>query len=130
MKGRTAVKRSFKVATAFTGVAACATVMAPAADAAVPLTAMNCTAALGHWVHLGYSKNQHHITDACFGNNGWNYLTNGQKFSSLCTGNNWGRFIASGTQIYWGPSFLWPFSHPMAITALYISGHAGNFSCH
>jgi hypothetical protein len=93
------VKRAFKVATAFTGMATCATVMAPAADGATmaPLTAMNCTEAQAPWVHLYYSTDQDHPTPACFGNNGYNYITKGQKFSYMCTGNNYGAFTVDGT---------------------------------
>lgn len=123
------MKRSFKVATAFTGVAACATVMAPAAGAATTMrdTAMNCTANTAPWVHLYYSPNQHHPTPACFGNNGANFITHGQKFSELCTGNNFGFFVISGATSPFGSGERLS-GPPLRFTEVFISGHTKNFN--
>jgi|SRR5215472_1935317 len=125
------MKRAFKVATAFTGVAACATVMAPAADAgtAVPFTANNCTLAEANWVHLYYSVNQHHPTPACFGNNGANRLTNNQKFSAICTGNNSGEYYSSNGIIrnfYPGSDMVFP--TPRLIWLVDIVRHTASYS--
>ena len=124
------MKRSFKAATAFTGAAVCAVAMTPAVGAAtvVPETAKNCTAADANWVHLYYSTEQRHSIPACFGNNGANYLTNGQKFSEGCTGNNYGFFVVGGTVESFKSNSLWIFAPPQKVTEVYIGGHTAKYS--
>lgn len=124
------MKRSFKAATAFTGAAVCAVTMAPAAGAvtAVPETAQNCTAATATWVHLYYSSKQDHPTPACFGNNGPNYLTNGQKFSEMCTGNNYGIIKVAGEIEAFNSNALWIFAPPLKVSSVWITGHTAKYS--
>jgi hypothetical protein len=128
------VKRAFKVATAFTGATAFATVMAPPTGAAtpVPYTAMNCTGATANWVHLYYSPHQNHPTPACFGNYGTNYITHGQMFVRICTGNNYGSYVYYGVPVQFLSGSSYSFSSPRQITAVFISGHTTNYGlkCH
>jgi hypothetical protein len=99
------MRKSFRVATVFTGVAACATALGPAAEAAPAAPAgritgsivgKNCTSSLGNWVHLYYSQKEKHPTPACFGNNGWYSLNPAKRFYYICAGNNSGEIIESG----------------------------------
>jgi hypothetical protein len=148
------MKRSFKVATVFTG-AACTAVLAPAAHAA-PLapgatakitpadtTANNCTAAEAKWVHLYYTAAEHHSTPACFGGDGSYYLGNNRRFTELCAGNNSGRVYfhsispATGEPNYYSAPFgekvnsYWLSLFSDIVSAVSITGqyHNGNSTC-
>jgi hypothetical protein len=86
------MKRSFRVATVFTGAVAAATALAPMADAATvtpnALRAGNCSPnADGADVHLYYSKNAKHSLAACiFGGPGYFSFPGGKKFAGICGG--------------------------------------------
>ena len=105
MKGESEMKRSFQVATLFTGAVACATVLAPMADAATTTvtpdtTAKNC-AVSNSSVHLIYSKKADHPVDACITGAGYVSFTGGKKFAGICGGGWSGSFYYSvpGTKI-------------------------------
>jgi YD repeat-containing protein len=86
-------KRSFKIATAFAGVAAATMGLRPAALAATALPAGRggsiknqvCSANTAHWLHLYYPTNSHNQpthAPECFGNKGW--TTAGANVWSAC----------------------------------------------
>jgi hypothetical protein len=92
------MKRSFRVATVFTGAVATAAALAPAADAATvapnTVTAGNCISNQdGGWVHLYYSANAHHSVAACIRNGpGYFSFIGGKKFAGICGGHWSGSF--------------------------------------
>jgi hypothetical protein len=87
-------KRSFKMATAFAGVAAATMGLGPAALAATALPAGRggsiknqlCSANTTHWLHLYYPPGPNRHAPECFGNRGW--TTAGANVWSACPGNN------------------------------------------
>jgi hypothetical protein len=87
------MRRSFRVATAFTGVAA-ATAFTPAANAAVThavkpaIVEENCNSGTRQWIHLYYPASAHH-GPICFAHPG-TYPLGGNLFTSVCAGNNYG----------------------------------------
>lgn len=88
------MKRSFKVATVFTGAVACAVALAPAAGAATTTPKITpyieggtCTANPTHSLVLAYSPKENHPTPACFAGKGIWHLPNKPRFASYCTVN-------------------------------------------
>jgi hypothetical protein len=110
MKGRTAVKRSFKVATAFTGAAACAFGLTPTATAVpvaptstkIPafLGAHNCTGQSPEAIHLYYPASRHHPTPACVSrfSGSPQPLNPPIRFQSYCGGAFSGLFAINGSR--------------------------------
>jgi hypothetical protein len=91
------MKRSFRVATVFTGAAACAVALAPTAHAAPAApgataritpdtTARDCTKTFTSSVVLYYSTKQNHSVNACIAGVGFVYLGQGKRFASYCAG--------------------------------------------
>jgi hypothetical protein len=97
------MKRSFRVATVFTGAAA-AVALTPALNAvAMPgnvaqvpkgqevtpnITVENCNSGTRQWLHLYYTAAEHH-GPSCFGHPGSYTIPNSRTaFASLCAGNN------------------------------------------
>jgi hypothetical protein len=105
----TAMKRSFQVATIFTGAAACAVALAPAAGAA-PLTpgntaritpdttARNCTSTFTSSVVLYYTPSENHSKNACVKGIGFVYLGQGKRFTAYCAGAYSGFFYINGNR--------------------------------
>jgi hypothetical protein len=90
-EGESAMKRSFRVATVFTGAVACATAVAPMADAATvtpnTVKAQNCAPNSGPNVHLYYSAKAKHSLAACLkGGPGYFSFPGGKKFAGICGG--------------------------------------------
>lgn len=96
------MRKSFRVATVFTGAAACAAVFAPAAGAAPvapgatgeitpkAVTGNNCTAGEWNWTHMWYTTSEKHSIAACFAGTGTYPIPGNKKFSYFCAGNNSG----------------------------------------
>jgi hypothetical protein len=103
------MKRSFRVATVFTGAAACAVALAPAAEA-VPVapgttsritpdtTARDCTKTFTSSVVLYYSSKQNHSVNACIAGIGFVYFGQGKRFASYCAGAYSGFMYVNGTR--------------------------------
>jgi hypothetical protein len=107
------MKRSFKVATVFTGATAFAAAFTPTAGAVTvsaktqlikpDIFKKNCT--LGHpttSVHFYWPAAAHH-GPTCLGEAGTTSL-GGTVFASFCAGNNYGWFSASGVHVPFGQS--------------------------
>jgi hypothetical protein len=102
------MKRSFRVATVFTGVAACAAVFAPAAEAAPAapgvmtriapdtVTAYDCSVA-NTALHLYYTPSESHSIPACFSGTGYWYVGTGKRFDAYCAGDYSGSLEVDGT---------------------------------
>jgi hypothetical protein len=92
------MKRSFRVATVFTGAAACAVALAPTAHAApaVPratangIIANDCTNGEWNWLHMYYTAAERHSVPACFGGTGVFKIPGNKRFTGFCPGNNSG----------------------------------------
>ena len=108
------MRRAFKVATAFTGAAACAAMFAPGAEAAAATTAKtqivpntthkNCTIGptTTSMVFWWFPSSKHGPT--CAGSAGHpGSTTLNHSFSKICTGDNYG-------WMYTGSGIHWPFS--------------------
>src|ERR1700722_19310977 len=101
MKGENEMKRSFKVATVFTGAVACATALAPTAEATTgtmnritpDTTAGNCAANSGPALHVYYSKKEKHSLAACVKGDGFFAFGAGRKWSGICGGAYSGSFF-------------------------------------
>jgi hypothetical protein len=122
VKGDTEMKRSFQVATVFTGAVACTTALAPMAEAGtatatvVPdTTARNCTTTLASsWtaVHLYYSAKANHPIPGCIKGAGYISFPGGKKFAGICGGAWSGIYYwgVPGTSLsgssYFNPSYL------------------------
>jgi hypothetical protein len=113
------MKKSFRVATVFTGAVACATALTPMAEAATATatvtpdaTAGNCAANSGPAVHLYYPANANHSLAACVKGGGYISFPGGKKFAGICGGEWWGSFYygVPGTSIsgvsYFSPGYL------------------------
>jgi hypothetical protein len=91
-EGQYPMKRTFRVATVFTGVAA-ATAIAPTATAMAAvkpaITHETCNSSTKPWVHLYYTAAENHAP-VCFGNNGFYSIKSGTRFLGVCPGNNIG----------------------------------------
>jgi hypothetical protein len=101
------MKRSFRVATVFTGAAACAVGLAPAAHAAPAngatakitprgITANDCTAGERDWAHMYYTAAENHRTPACFAGTGVFTIPGNKRFTYFCPGNNSGYIYFKG----------------------------------
>ena len=102
------MKRSFRVATVFTGAAACAIALTPAAEAA-PMapggtakitpatTGGNCNPSLSTTsLHLYYTPAEHHSLAACFAGGGTFTIGKGKKFQFYCAGQYSGHLFIGG----------------------------------
>jgi hypothetical protein len=138
------MKRSFRVASVFTGAAAATAAFAPAAmaapttteapattNAAIPQTVPTvklCAASTENWVHLTYTPTEKHAPE-CFGGYGTYPIKSGRYFQSVCPGNNYGYVVQSGHHYSFGKPegspVYWP-GDAALITAVHISGHYAN----
>ena len=96
------MKRSFRVATVFTGAATCAVALAPTAHAAPAapgatamitpkgITANDCTAGEWNWAHMYYTAAERHSIPACFAGTGVYNIPGNKRFTFFCPGNNSG----------------------------------------
>jgi hypothetical protein len=106
------MKRSFKVATVFTGAAACAAAFAPtalAAPAAPGATAKVTPDIVGgdcptnpfssnNLLHLYYTPSEQHSLAACFGGKGIYTIGKGKYFSYYCAGQYSGHLWVNGVK--------------------------------
>jgi hypothetical protein len=103
------MKRSFRVATVFTGAAACAVALAPGAGAATAApgaaakvtpdtTARDCDATFTSSVVLYYTAAENHSVDACIAGTGFVDLGQGKRFTSYCAGAYSGFFYIDGVR--------------------------------
>jgi hypothetical protein len=131
------MKKSFRVATMFTGIAA-ASALTPAATAVAAtlgttdqvtpkITVEHCNSNTRPWVHLYYTAAENH-GPACFGGNGTYNITSGTRFVDACTGNNYGYLRFSG-----GPAFHFGTGESISfnslrVTTVHISGHTAQYS--
>ncbi len=118
------MKKTFRVATAFTGAAACTAAFVPPAAATPGATAQeaqpnivvkHCDSTTKQWVHLYYTPAEKH-GPACFGFTGLHFIGRNTAFSKICTGNNHGyiRYAFSAA----GPSTSTDFSPRETLTFL------------
>jgi hypothetical protein len=106
------MKRSFRAATVFTGAAACAAGLAPAAHAApmapgatASITAHNCGQSNSYSLHLYYALSENHPVPACIGSrNGRSgavqeqvFFGAGKRFAAYCAGAYSGDLIIHGS---------------------------------
>jgi hypothetical protein len=133
------MRRAFKVATVFTGVAACGTFLTAGVQAATATTAKaepatghgDCaigprtTSMVFHW----FSTSNHGPT--CAGSGGVPGSTKlDHSFASICTGNNKG-WMSTGNGVHYkflpyrvGPTLAFLPTH--RVETVYISGHSGD----
>jgi hypothetical protein len=142
-------RKAVRAATAFTGVTACVTGFATAADAqsarqpaheaTAHIRSGNC-AGVGMWFHVGIESMQKQLTSRCYGYSG---TAHPGTVAAFCAGNNYGYF--SGTSWYGGTfnhqtfhassgyySFIRAgrFNYlPFTMRNLHISGFAGTTQC-
>jgi hypothetical protein len=150
-------RKSMRVATTFTGVAACAAFAAPTAMAAtgtgghqlwrnaIPhtvrpdnTTVKSCVGGTSNWFHLAYNKSH----DLCFGGKGKVIFSNSQPVAtSFCGGNNTGWI--KGFYYTTGKSYFTYFGHgtfyahipnttaadPLVLASMHISNYSGNDKC-
>jgi hypothetical protein len=90
-------RKAMRVATTFTGVAACTATFTPAATAATERVAIpdikakpGCPAGTSNWLHLAYNREN----DTCLGYSGSSNRTFDPNYgaTSFCGGNNSGSF--------------------------------------
>jgi hypothetical protein len=135
-KGRNAMKRSFQVATVFTGAAACAVALTPTAEAAPAapgatttitpktITANNCTAGEWNWLHMYYTAAENHPTPACFGGTGVFKIAGNKRFTKFCPGDNSGAILTSRSYIPFSAEGVLTFLlHSAIVYSVYISAH-------
>jgi hypothetical protein len=136
--------RAMRVATTFTGVAACAFAFAPTAMAGTghqlqlkdntirPLSTHNgnCAGAnQSHWFHMGTSA-----TVTCYGSRG-NAYPGGYEIDYYCGGNNIGYFSGTGTKGHKrinfgiGDWYAHVASAPFAVSKVHISSWSGGTTC-
>jgi hypothetical protein len=136
--------RTMRVATTFTGVAACAFAFAPTAMATTahqpqikdntigPLNTVNgsCGGAnQSHWFHMGTTA-----TVTCYGNIG-TANAGGYVINSFCGGNNIGYFSGKGSKgkkkVTFGTGDFWAHvpSAPFAVSKVHISNWTGGTKC-
>jgi hypothetical protein len=130
------MKRTFRVATVFTGAAACAVALAPTAEAAPAapgatttitpetITANNCTAGEWNWLHLYYTAAEHHATPACFGGTGVFNIPGNKRFTRFCAGGNIGDLITSRSIIPFSPTIPSIPLHSAIVYQVDISAHS------
>jgi hypothetical protein len=101
------MRKSFRVATIFTGAAACAVALAPAANAealapggatkVTPELKGNCSAGtFRNSVHLYYEKSEKHKLAACYNVEGSLIPVKANKWASYCGGAYSGYFYIGG----------------------------------
>jgi hypothetical protein len=136
------MKTKLRMATVFTGAAACAAAFTPTAAAATTATApkllpgnieeVDCTAADSHWVHLYWLPSSDH-GPTCLGYKGTKLVDH--WFASFCSGNNYGWISYLS---YYGGHYVSRFDTPLAapsisspfyVIELHISGYGGNSTC-
>jgi hypothetical protein len=144
------MKRSFRVATVFTGAAAAVSltpavnavampgnaVQVPKAQEATPnITVENCNSGTRQWIHLYYTAAEHH-GPVCLGHPGTYIVPNHNTvFQSFCAGNNFGRIIGknsdtnlSSSSVTFGPGARIPiFLH--SVTVIDGRGQTDNDTC-
>jgi len=137
------MRKAFRVATIFTGVAAATAGFAPTAIAGPvgPVgpkisgrldgtTVEACNNNTTQWVHMYYPKADHHGPE-CFGGVGTIPIRPGIRFAGLCAGNNYGSFygvsalgspvhrtFGSGSWLHMSSSY----NHPI-ISKIVLKGH-------
>jgi hypothetical protein len=142
------MRKAFKVATVFTGAAACAAAFMPAAEAAPTATAKtqqigpdiivkDCDAGQTTSVHFYWPSAAHH-GPTCLGESGTSTL-HGASFTGACTGNNWGWFsfsvpgVRSLTKIHFGQTEVFSFANDFGgdakVYKVHISGWSGGWTC-
>jgi hypothetical protein len=126
------MKRSFRAATVFAGVAALGTALAPAAHAASPHPeAGNCPRSWTGttWVVLRYSSRVNHPSDACvWGNEGYVGWAPGNRFSSYCGGAMSGYMWVNGQKKHFTPGGPYPLFNA-EVSAVSITGEPGGPTC-
>jgi hypothetical protein len=118
------MRKSFRVATVFTGAAACAAAFAPAAGAAPvaagiipkPITANDCTAGELDWAHMYYTAAENHTIPACFAGIGTYWIAGSKRFTYFCPGNNSGYLWTNYGSI---PFSAGPFSYHLNSAIVY-----------
>jgi hypothetical protein len=132
------MKRSFRVATVFTGAAACAAAFTPGvataatakADLITPdIAHKNCphTPALTKSVHFYYPPSAKH-GPTCVAGDGKTSL-GGTVYSFICTGNNFGWYDVNGSINYFNKHSLISLPPNHRIYAVDIQSTGGSWAC-
>jgi len=137
------MRKAFKVATAFTGAAACAAVFTPGAMGATATTAKtlqvnpdiapkNCTATsttsmVFWWVSGAHGPNC--VGGSPGGPGTTTALNNGKYVSRICTGNNWGWIVHSDIKQHFGQDYSLDRS-VWKVSQVHISGWSGGWKCY
>ena len=119
------MKRSFRMATVFTGAAACAVTLAPVAKAAPAkpdASAGNCPAGIGgQQVHLYYTAAEKHPRPACVSSFGYIYIGAGKKFSYYCGGAWSGWFWMDGNVGHFTDGGVYHHLYGVSVSAISLS---------
>jgi hypothetical protein len=126
-------KRTMRVATAFTGVAACTAIAAPIAHASSghrrsgSIRESNCAGAGTHptWLHV--ASQNYGIT--CYGFRGSYSPTTEIGLRAECGGNNWGFLSGPGWVLTFGAGNTYRFVNHAHMDTVAIGGWSGSDSC-
>jgi hypothetical protein len=131
------MRKAFKVATVFTGVAACAAVFTPAAEAATttikPATShRDCGAGGTTSMMLWFQPSAHHGPLCVGGANGkgWNHIGL-DTTAAWCAGNNSGSMLLDGRSLWKfkaGQSGFW--ANSVSTTSVRITHYGGSDKCY
>jgi hypothetical protein len=140
------MKKSFRVATVFTGAAACAAAFAPTAAAAMPetpgatahnlaraaISGKECGSATVGWFEMYYEPSKDH-GPVCLGGEGIARLDTGPVLDGFCTGATRGslkgyEFTSAGIKSFrstWETPRTLTFFVPFSISYVNLTGHSG-----
>lgn len=136
------MRKAFKVATVFTGAAACATVFTPATAMATTTRPeqingiiRNCPAGYNTSVHLYWFASEHHGPTCVGGSIQYAFPSPRPRYYSLCPGNNSGFFnsAAEGSTYSYGHQFHVSRAFPLvggAALSIDNFGWSGTHQCH
>ena len=123
--------KSMRVATTFTGVAACTVAFAPTANAS-SLRNRSCSRGTSNWLHIALSRG-----DTCWGFKG--YDNTESPFSRYCGGTNYGWFkwnspYGTHATVHFGPGKTYAYVggspyYPLIMSEVRINSWSGNDKC-
>jgi hypothetical protein len=139
------MKKTLRMATVFTGAAACAAAFGPTAGAATTaatagkplpgnITEQDCTAADAHWFHLYWPGYADH-GPTCLASKGTKEVDH--SFVGWCPGETYGwlRYLSINGSLYsvgfdaFGTEITQPKGSTFYVISVHVSGHSGNYTC-
>ena len=136
------MKRTFRVATVFTGAAACAVGLAPPAAEAAPvapgataritpdITVRDCTGPNNtSSVHLYYRASENHVPAACFRSSGSYFWGTGKKFASYCGGAFSGYLFIDGEGRHFTAGSSYHYLYGASVSGIRITRHTSSAPC-